>query len=100
MSVSRRKPKNTSPADWEAVDSPPLKASQLAKFRRVAEARPDIAASYQRSRGRPKSDQPKTLVSLRLDVEIIRAFKAGGPGWRTRINDVLARWAKRHKTAA
>jgi len=51
--------------------------------------------AYRRSRGRPKLAHPKHLVSLRLDVNVIAAFKADGPGWQTRINAVLAKWAKR-----
>ncbi|MES2096913.1 MAG: BrnA antitoxin family protein [Pseudomonadota bacterium] len=40
-------------------------------------------------RGRPKLDQPKQHVSLRLDPEVIARFKADGPGWQGRINDAL-----------
>jgi len=40
-------------------------------------------------RGRPKSDSPKRQVTLRLDGDIIDAFKADGAGWQSRINDAL-----------
>ena len=41
-------------------------------------------------RGRPPLDEgKKKLVSLRLSPEVIDHFKAGGPGWQTRINDTL-----------
>lgn len=40
-------------------------------------------------RGRPALDTPKKLVSLRLDQEVIDAFRAGGPGWQSRINAAL-----------
>src|SRR5436189_5643418 len=33
-----------------------------------------------RGRGRPALDAPKTLVSLRLDQDVIERFRAGGPG--------------------
>jgi len=69
-------------------------------MRPAAAAMPDLVASYRRSRGRPKVESPKTLVSLRLDAEVLRAFKAEGPGWQTRINAVLSRWAKRRGKAA
>jgi uncharacterized protein (DUF4415 family) len=32
-------------------------------------------------------------VTLRLDTEVLEHFKAGGPGWQTRINAVLRRAA-------
>ena len=100
MSVSKRKPKHVSQADWDAVESPPLTRAQLAKMRPAAEVMPDLVEAYHRSRRRPKTEQPKMLVSLRLDADIVRAFKEEGPGWQTRINDVLLRWAKRRKSAA
>ena len=40
-------------------------------------------------RGRPKSDDPKQLVSLRLDRAVIERLRAAGPGWQTRANDAL-----------
>jgi uncharacterized protein (DUF4415 family) len=42
-----------------------------------------------RERGRPPLDAPKKLVSLRLDQEVIDRFRAGGPGWQSRINAAL-----------
>jgi uncharacterized protein (DUF4415 family) len=42
-----------------------------------------------RGRGRPPSDAPKKLVSLRLDQDVIESFRAGGPGWQSRINAAL-----------
>lgn len=53
-------------------------------------------------RGRPPiGSQPKQQVTLRLPAEVLAYFKAGGPGWQTRLGDVLARHAaaakaKRH----
>jgi uncharacterized protein (DUF4415 family) len=40
-------------------------------------------------RGRPPAGKRKQLVTLRMDPDIIDAFKAGGPGWQTRMADVL-----------
>ncbi len=42
-----------------------------------------------RGRGRPPVDAPKKLVSLRLDRDVIDRFRAGGPGWQSRINAAL-----------
>jgi len=44
--------------------------------------------------GRPKAEVTKQAISLRLDREIVEHFKAGGPGWQTRINEVLGRHVK------
>jgi uncharacterized protein (DUF4415 family) len=44
--------------------------------------------------GRPPAELVKTPVNLRLDPEIIDHFKAGWPGWQTRINAVLSKYVK------
>ena len=53
-------------------------------------------------RGRPPvGDAPKQQVTLRLPREVIAHFKAGGPGWQTRIGEVLERHAKaKHRKSA
>ena len=50
---------------------------------------PHVAAGLVR-RGRPRGSE-KRAVSLRLDEDVIAKFKAGGPGWQTRINEALRR---------
>lgn len=44
-------------------------------------------------RGRPASAITKAAISLRLDPDIVTAFKAGGDGWQTRMNEALRAWA-------
>lgn len=41
----------------------------------------------------------KTPIKLRLDPDIIDAFKASGRGWQTRMNDALRDWLKSHSAA-
>jgi uncharacterized protein (DUF4415 family) len=43
--------------------------------------------------GRPRSDNPKQSVTIRLDQDVIAHYRGGGPGWQTRINDALRRVA-------
>jgi uncharacterized protein (DUF4415 family) len=42
--------------------------------------------------GRPKATHPKRAVSLRLSQRVLDSFRAGGPGWQTRINAALEAW--------
>ena len=42
-------------------------------------------------RGRPKLDNAKRLLSLRLRPEVIATWRATGPGWQTRMAEVLER---------
>ena len=51
-------------------------------------------------RGRPPiSGEAKQQITLRLPRDVLGFFKAGGPGWQTRISDVLQRHAKDRKRA-
>lgn len=45
-------------------------------------------------RGRPKMHLPKARIGLCLDRDVIDTFKAGGPGWQSRMNDALRVAAK------
>jgi uncharacterized protein (DUF4415 family) len=42
----------------------------------------------------------KVAVTLRLDPEVVAAFKADGPGWQTRINQALKKVVARKAKAA
>jgi uncharacterized protein (DUF4415 family) len=70
-------------------DSPEWTEADFARARPASEALPHIVDAWRRSRGRPKSDTPKTQVTLRLSQEVLEHFKAGGPGWQTRIDETL-----------
>ena len=71
-------------------DAPEATDDQLAQAKPFGEAFPALADAMRRSvGGRPKSENPKVAVSLRLDQEIVARFKATGPGWQTRMNDAL-----------
>ena len=45
-----------------------------------------------KGRGRPKKEQVKKPVSLRLDADVLEAFRAGGAGWQSQINHALKSW--------
>ena len=42
-------------------------------------------------RGRPPAAVRKVSTTLRLSPEVLEHFRAGGPGWQTRIDQVLKR---------
>jgi uncharacterized protein (DUF4415 family) len=45
----------------------------------------------------PPSARPKEAVKLRLSADMLDHFRAGGPGWQTRINATLERAAARQR---
>ena len=48
-------------------------------------------AARRRTRG-PNKRPAKEQVAIRLDPDVVGAFRAGGPGWQTRINAALKEW--------
>lgn len=42
--------------------------------------------------GRPVSDNPRKLISLRLPVDVIERWKATGAGWQTRMAEQLSKF--------
>ena len=41
--------------------------------------------------GRPVSENPRKLLSIRLPVDVIDRWKATGPGWQTRMAERLSK---------
>ena len=91
--MKKRKPENIKKEDWDAVESQPLSDSFLSGMKPVRETHPNIPP---RVRGPQKSPRKKP-VSLRLDANVIDAFRATGRGWQSRMNTALYEWLKQHK---
>jgi uncharacterized protein (DUF4415 family) len=78
----------------EDPDNPEWTEEDFNNARPFAEVFPELAESIRRARGRPSVERPKRQISLRLDPDVIDAFKATGKGWQGRINDALRKAAK------
>jgi len=56
----------------------------------IAEAfGPAAAVALKRGRGRPAKSDRKVNQTLRLDPDVLEAYRHQGSGWQTRINEVL-----------
>jgi uncharacterized protein (DUF4415 family) len=55
----------------------------------------DQMAEMRPARGRPRLERPKEQVTMRLDADVLDALKASGPGWQSRVNELLAAAIKR-----
>ncbi len=85
-----------------AVDSPELTDEELATLRPAAEALSPtlyvaLTARKPGQRG-PQKTPTKEMITLRLDRDVLAAYRATGPGWQTRMNDAL-KAAMRKKAA-
>jgi len=97
MAKNKKRPRYISARDWDAVDSPALSDDILAAMRPARETFPELVeASAKRKRGeRGLQKKPrKVLISLRVEADTVEAFKAGGPGYQTRMAAVLKKHAK------
>lgn len=68
----------------------------IAQARPAKEVLPAIfgtrtAAGMLKPRGRPRSPDAKVAISLRLSRDTLARWKATGPGWQTRMADVLGK---------
>lgn len=49
--------------------------------------------------GRPRTETPKVFTGIRLDADVLDAFKRTGKGWQTRMNDALRNWLNEHSSS-
>jgi uncharacterized protein (DUF4415 family) len=79
-------------SDWIDPDDAPILTAQIAARAEIREGgkivRPATGTLTRMGRP-PLGMSAKKQVTLRLDSEVIEAFRAGGAGWQSRINDVL-----------
>ena len=52
----------------------------------------EMRAERLRRRGRPLGSGAKAATSIRIDRDVLAAFRATGRGWQTRMNDALRAW--------
>lgn len=70
-------------------------SSEFPELIKVFEAAQD-AIRARGARG-PQKSPTKERVTLRLDPDVVASYRAGGPGWQTRINDDLVSLRKRRQ---
>jgi uncharacterized protein (DUF4415 family) len=85
-------------------------AAEDRKIRAAAKADPDAQPLTKKQlksmvplktlRGRPKSESPKLLVSVRYSPEVVEYFKSTGAGWQSRMDSVLRAYVNRRSRGA
>ena len=78
----------------KTVENPVWTSAMFAEARKASEVLPKLfgpktAAVMLKPKGRPKSPHSKVAISLRLPPETLARWKATGPGWQTRMSEVL-----------
>jgi uncharacterized protein (DUF4415 family) len=80
----RTKSASTSPEWTDQDDAPPLTEAMLKDAEYF-----DGDRFIRRGPGRPRLDAPKEQINIRLDAEVLSLLRRNGPGWQTKINDML-----------
>ncbi len=83
--VSRR----TLKSDLARVDTHVISAKEYKELPELTNEM--LARAKVRKGGRPRSANPKKLISLRLPADVIARWKATGPGWQTRMAERLSK---------
>ena len=73
-------------------DNPEWTEEDFKRARPASELPPEILAAFPRTRGAQKAEK-KVPVSIRLSPNVLDYFKSQGPGWQSRIDEVLKRAA-------
>lgn len=87
--------KTTDRASRPDEENPEWTKDDFARARPAAEMLPEFIGKkateelIRRSRGRPPKADRKVNQTLRLDPDVLEAFRQEGSGWQARINQVL-----------
>jgi uncharacterized protein (DUF4415 family) len=89
MTAKKPASRRTSGSDLAKSDAHTIKASEYKELPELTEAM--LERAVVKKGGRPRSPNPRQLISLRLPPEVIARWKATGPGWQTRMAERLAK---------
>jgi uncharacterized protein (DUF4415 family) len=76
-------------------DNPEWTVEDVARARPASEVLPKFVGQaatdelLRRARGRPAKPNRKVNQTLRLDPDVLEAYRREGPGWQALINEVL-----------
>jgi uncharacterized protein (DUF4415 family) len=87
--VSKPALRRTLGSDLERVDAHVIKPDEYEELPEITDEM--FSRTVFKKAGRPRSVNPKQMISLRLPPEVIARWKATGPGWQTRMAERLAR---------
>jgi len=76
-------------SDLARVDAHSVKPEE---YRELPELTEEMLARAKINKGgRPRSANPRRLISLRLPADVVERWRATGPGWQTRMAERLSK---------
>jgi uncharacterized protein (DUF4415 family) len=89
MIVSKPASPRTLGSDLKRVAAHVIKPSEYKELPELTEEM--LSRAVVKKGGRPRSTNPRQLISLRLPPDVVARWRATGPGWQTRMAEKLAR---------
>lgn len=89
MKGSKGASRRTLKSDLAKVDAHVVQPAEYEELPELDEAM--LAGSVVNRGGRPRSSNPRKLITLRLPADVIARWRATGPGWQTRMAQRLER---------
>ena len=81
--------RRTLKSDLAKVDAHVIRAHEYKDLPEITEQA--LSRAVVNKGGRPRSSNPRKLISIRLPVDVIERWKATGPGWQTRMAERLSK---------
>lgn len=91
MSAKKRASRRSSGSDLRRVDAHVIRGHEYEELPELTDEM--LARGKVNKGGRPRSSNPRKLISIRLPEEVIERWRATGPGWQTRMADRLTKLA-------
>jgi uncharacterized DUF497 family protein/uncharacterized protein (DUF4415 family) len=89
ITVSKSASPRTLKSDLARADAHRISRSEYEELPELSDE--SLARATVNKGGRPRSANPRQLISLRLPSEVIARWRATGPGWQTRMAERLSR---------
>jgi uncharacterized protein (DUF4415 family) len=89
MTVSKPASQPSLKSDLKRVDAHVVQPEEYEELPELTDEM--LARAVFKKAGRPRSGNPRQMISLRLPPEVIARWKATGPGWQTRMAKRLER---------
>ena len=89
MTARKRASRRSLGSDLERVDAHVIRRHEYDELPQLTEDM--LARGKVNKGGRPRSLNPRKLISIRLPDNVIQRWRATGPGWQTRMAERLAK---------